>query len=347
MIHVETQPLSRALHQVDEVAAHWVRVLNDPRWFSVRKSVDALPRVQRFSQPQYDSIKLYLKGDGAQLLVVLDEVQWPSICVLKQMLDQRRKDAVVNLWAHQALSQLRDVGCQVERCHWEVDAELRPTARVSLQLNGYVVDLYPELASDRFVNGLQSFLATLPVPINARLAQWPLMTSVTLGERTFALSRIEALKVGDLVLWGTSDCVSIRVHGTVSGGTSSLVAACQLTTRKLTMDEAFHEVTNAYESEEVLSPLATEEAENSESLHIVFAGLQVNVRFEIDGPPMTVGQAIGLTPGEVIVLPTPVDHARVQLRCQGRCFAFGELVNVGGQMGVRIVEVGGADAQPK
>ena len=89
------------------------------------------------------------------------------------------------------------------------------------------------------------------------------------------------------------------------------------------------------------------EAEDTEHLHSTYAGLQVNVRFEIDGPAMTVAQAVGLAPGEVLVLPTPVDQTRVRLRCQGRSFAYGELVNVGGQMGVRIVEVGGPDVQPK
>jgi type III secretion system YscQ/HrcQ family protein len=337
MIQVETQPLSQALHHVDAAAVRWVRVLNDPRWYHARTLDGSLPRTLRFSEHPHHPVKLRLKGDGAQLLVVLDEAQWPSLQVLKQMSDQPRRDALINLWAHQALSQLRDVGCKAERCHWDSEAQLTVAARVSVRLNGCLVDLYPESASDRFVDGLQTFLADLPVPLTTRLAQWPLASAVTLGERSFALSRIEALKVGDWVLWGMSDCVALRIHGAVSSTASGLVATCQLNIKELTMEEALHE--------EV--PMVEAEAEDAEFLHSTYAGLQVNVRFEIDGPAMTVAQAIGLAPGEVLVLSTPVDQTRVRLRCQGRCFAYGELVNVGGQMGVRIVEVGGADVQPK
>lgn len=341
MIHVETQPLSHTLHQVDEVCARWIRVLNDPRWITVCKSVDALPRVLRFSEPHAGPVKLCLKGDGAQLLVVLDPLQWPSMRVVQQLLDERRKDAVVNLWAHHALHQLRAIGCEVDRCQWVGDTQLRPAARVSVQWRGYVVDLYPEPASARFVDGLQSFLTTLEMPMSTRLAQWPLATSVTLGERSFSLSRIEALKVGDWVLWGAADCVVLRVHGAASASGFALVAACQLSTKELTMEEALHEEVSAVAPEEALQSLTTEDV--TETVQSTYAGLQVHVRFEIDGPAMTVAQATSLVPGEVLVLPTSVDQSQIRLRCQGRCFAYGELVNVGGQMGVRIIEVGGHD----
>jgi type III secretion protein Q len=80
-------------------------------------------------------------------------------------------------------------------------------------------------------------------------------------------------------------------------------------------------------------------------LHSDYASLQLKIRFEIDGPELTVAQAASLAPGEVIALSIPVDQAHVRLRCQGRCFAYGELVNVGGQLGVRMIEVGGLDVQ--
>lgn len=103
------------------------------------------------------------------------------------------------------------------------------------------------------------------------------------------------------------------------------------------MEEALHVATHAVEFEE----------DPPKPLHTTYANLQVKVRFEIDGPAMTVAQAVSLAPGEVIVLPTPVDQAQVRLRCQGQCFAYGELVNVGGQLGVRIIELGGQDVQPQ
>lgn len=341
MIHVETQPLSHTLHPVDEVAARWFRVLNDPRWIGARKPGNIMPRLQPSIEPLHHPVTLRLKGGGAHLLVVLDEAQWPSVRLLQQISDPSRQEAVVNLWAHEALRQLRDVGCHVERCHLDADAQLPSAACVSMQLGECVVDLYPETASDRFVEGMQKFLTGLALPVTQRLLQWPLASSVTLAERSFSLSRLEALKRDDLVFWGASDVVMLRVYGTDSGAASGMVAACQLNTKDLTMEDTLHEEAKAVAFEEPLQTLAKED--NTETRPASYAGLQVNVRFEIDGPAMTVAQAIGFKPGEVIALPTPVDQARVRLRCQGRCFAHGELVNVGGQLGVRIIDVGGQD----
>lgn len=335
MIHVETQPLSSALHLVDEIAARWFRMLNDPCWINVFQSVDALPRTQRFSEPLDVSVTLCLKGCGARLLLVLDERQWPVIRVIKQIQDHPRKEAVVNLWVHQALVQLRALECQVERCYWEVDAQLPHGSRVSVQFSGYMLDLYPEIASNQFLVNLEKFLKTHAVPMSTRLAQWPLATTLTLGERSFSFSRLEDLKEGDLVFWGRANCVAIRVHGSGCSGALGLVAACQLTTGELTMKEVFHQQSNA----------VTLSEENTELLHTDFASLQQKVGFEIDGPEMTVAQAVSLVPGAVIALPIPVDQAHIRLRCQGRCFAYGELVNVGGNLGVRIIEVGGHDVQ--
>ncbi len=337
MIHVKTQPLAQALHQVDEAAAHWVRALNDSRWASVRMSDDLPPRELRFSEPLSRPVKLRLNGSGAQLLVVLDEAQWPSLHVIQQMEDPSRRDAVLNIWACQVKDQLHQVGLKVERCQWEIDARLDAAARVPVKLNGYMVDLYPETASERYVEGLQNFLANLPLPMTVRLAQWPLASSVTLWTRSFSLSRMSSLHVGDLMLLGMQGQAVLRIHGAQSGRSADLVAACQLNTKELTMEEALHEEISAAEFED----------EVASTLHGSFAGLQVNVQFEIAGPVMSVAQAIGLAPGEIVVLPTPVDHSRVRLRCQGRCFAYGELVNVGGQMGVRIIEIGDLHVQPK
>ncbi len=335
MNHVKTQPLSQSLPQVNAVAAHWAGVLGDSRWNHIWKSDEALPCIQRFTEPPDRPVKLRLTGEGSQLLVVLDEAQWPALHVLKQISDQTRKDAIVNLWAHQALTRLSDLGFKGVRCHWAGDAQFQDTACVSVRLNGCVVNLHPESSSDRFLQGLQKILADLPLPMTKQLAQWPLASSVTLGERCISLHRIETLKVGDLVLWSASENVALRIHGAVSGATCGLVAACLLSTKELTMEEELHEDVGATQAEE----------ENTEPLNSSYASLQVKVQIEIDGPVMTMAQAAGLAPGVVVVLPTPVDQARVRLRSQGRCFAQGELVNIGGHMGVRIIEIGGRNGQ--
>ena len=94
-------------------------------------------------------------------------------------------------------------------------------------------------------------------------------------------------------------------------------------------------------SDELIQSLTLNE--KKEALHSDYSGLRVRVKFEVDGPAMTIGQALALVAGEVIELQDPIDNTRVYLRCQGRCFAMGELVNVGGQLGVRIIETGEKD----
>ena len=131
------------------------------------------------------------------------------------------------------------------------------------------------------------------------------------------------------MLWTRSADVELLAEGSDNANTSTLLALCQLNAKDLIVEETPNENANFVKLE----------SDATDRLQTTCLTLKVTVRFEIEGPLMTVAQAVGLASGDVIVLPTPVDEARVALRCQGRCFAYGELVAVGGQVGVRILEV--------
>ena len=328
-VQVQIQPLSQAIQQVDKVAARWFRALNDTRWNNVGASDKAQYRTLRVYRSHTKPMKLRLSKGDATLNVVIDQMQWPAIGVLQQIDDHFRKEAVLNLLAYQTLSSLHEMGCEIPRCHLDADAHLDPASIVSVQLFGYTVDLYPNAESEQFLNKLQTFLNTLAVPVTPRLVNWPLATIVMLGSKAFLLSRLNALRVGDWVLWNRSEDVGLYVKGAENVKTSELLALCQLNAKDLIVEEIPNQNTHFIKGE----------SDAAEHLQTICTTLKVIVRFEIDGPSMTVATAVGLAPGDVIVLPAPVDQARVALRCQGRCFAYGELVAVGGQVGVRVLEV--------
>jgi type III secretion protein Q len=67
--------------------------------------------------------------------------------------------------------------------------------------------------------------------------------------------------------------------------------------------------------------------------------LSLPIRFEIDTVPMPVSQLTALRPGYVVELTVPLADSRIRLSAHGQTLGFGELVTVGDQLGVRILEM--------
>jgi len=333
----QISPLSQALHRVDDVAAKWFRILNDERWIGLGGYISSLS-VKLFKASHRVPVKLYLKGDGAQILIVLDETQWPALGVANQFDDIQKRDVIINILSQPVLQKFCEIGIQVDTCYSAISAQPKPESRISVSINGYLVDLHPEHTADGFFVGMRSLLAKIGTPISTRISRWLLPTFLKLDERTFLLSHLEALKVGDLIFLRAVDYLQIRVFACYEERTSDLVAKCQVNKRELKMEEALHRAETVLASDELVQSLPLNE--KKEILHSDYSGLRVRVKFEVDGPAMTIGEAVALVAGEVIELQDHIDNTRVYLRCQGRCFATGELVNVGGQLGVRIIETG-------
>ncbi|CAN5561121.1 hypothetical protein BH10PSE18_BH10PSE18_23460 [soil metagenome] len=157
-----------------------------------------------------------------------------------------------------------------------------------------------------------------------------------------ARARFAALRPGDAVFGGFMDHVQLRI---VSANSRTWLAQARVDKQDTIMiTEPFgEEVTHGLAAIPEPDGHAARAAADTETEAVglrALANLPMEIRYEIDGPDLTVSEAAELTPGDVLVLPVPVDRAAVRLRCQGRTIARGELVNVGGQLGVRITEVG-------
>jgi type III secretion protein Q len=67
--------------------------------------------------------------------------------------------------------------------------------------------------------------------------------------------------------------------------------------------------------------------------------LNLPVKFELDTVQMPVVQLSALRPGYVVELPVPIIDARIRLTSYGQTIGTGELVTVGDQLGVRVLQM--------
>jgi type III secretion protein Q len=248
------------------------------------------------------------------------------------------------------MTQLRHAGFPAESIGQSANAAMPGHShphRVAIRLGSFEIDLLPDESAAPLAHALEAALAERTPLSTQRLLQWPLRTCIALGTRRMARARFAALHPGDAVFGGLMDHVHLRI---VSARSRTWVAQVHIDKQDTIMitDPFGEEVARDFEAipdrpqrmyaEGESATPATAETEDV-GLRAL-ARLPLEIRYEIDGPDLSVSEAAELTPGDVLVLPVPVDGAVVRLRCQGRTIARGELLNVGGQLGVRITEAG-------
>jgi type III secretion system YscQ/HrcQ family protein len=201
--------------------------------------------------------------------------------------------------------------------------------RLALRIGAFDVDLVPREEAAPLAQALEAALAARAPAAAPRLMQWPLRTCVALGRRRMPRARFATLRPGDAVFGGLGGTVFLRI---ASAASPTWLAAAHLDNQgSITMTEQFHHPLDEAEPPDTVPLSATVQA---------LAQLPLDIRYEIDGPRLNLAQAAELVAGDVLTLPVPADQAVVHLRCQGRVIARGELVNVGGHLGVRITEAG-------
>ena len=329
--------LSSALARLDPLQARWQAI--------VRRS----GKLQEGLQPRTDEsspshlLRLTVHGAASKIDIALSAGQWPQLLPLRDLQDSHRRDAATNLLLADITAQLRNAGCPVESVSGLSDAATswrNDPRRIAIRLGPFEVDLLPDEHAKPLARALEAALIERMPIATRRLLQWPLRTCVALGARRMARARLAALRPGDAVFGGFTDQVHLRI---VSAKSRTWLAQARIDKQdKIMITDPFgEEVTHDFEAIPERDGYTTVSAAEAEDGGLrALARLPMEIRYEIDGPDLTVSEAAELTPGDVLVLPVPVDGAVVRLRCQGRTIARGEMVNVGGQLGVRITEAG-------
>jgi type III secretion protein Q len=184
-------------------------------------------------------------------------------------------------------------------------------------------------------------LANLRVPLTRALSEIPVAGSALLGETRLAVHTLESLRPGDVLLRAVSPALagwfdvparplSLLALWGVSGA-RRFAARATLDNTRLVLDS------DPFMTQDAYRPDALPVADETASIDT----LQLPVSIEIETVTLPLMQLSALRAGYVLELPATVRDARVRLMSYGQMIGSGELVSVGDQLGVRIIQMSG------
>lgn len=165
---------------------------------------------------------------------------------------------------------------------------------------------------------------------------------LVVGAKTYRIDTLRTVRAGDILLRvvdpalagalaSPPQAVALRALWGMPGSLQ-LAAAVRLEAHTLTLQGT---PTMSYETEEHDHDAAAPSGDEP----IDIGELNLPVKFELDTVPMPVVQLSALRPGYVVELPVPIVDARIRLTSYGQTIGTGELVTVGDQLGVRVLQM--------
>jgi type III secretion protein Q len=150
-----------------------------------------------------------------------------------------------------------------------------------------------------------------------------------IGATHLASGEYAELEAGDWLLIETARLASgtLQVAGRVPGAALTLYATAVGTQLTIT------EIERTMQGESVVA--SVDGASNTETLESVM----LEIRFDVGEQRCALSELQSIQPGHVFRLDVPIETAPVQLRIGGRLVGRGQLVAVGDQLGVRLVEI--------
>ncbi|NYI00484.1 FliM/FliN family flagellar motor switch protein [Cupriavidus plantarum] len=317
-----------------------------------------------------DPARVLIESDAGAALLRVDLASSPALESIAADRDAARRVALANLYlapwlaalqpAHTGALVVRDLGRDVpHRLNDEpIDADEADRVRRGLSLTlGAEMPCVVDAIAPSLVDALaRDHEDTLP-PTSATGSDPAAITGRTPGRtpdhipgtlrgrlhvatRTVRLDVLQSLRPGDVLLgwplrapyasdtpdarmeglslrWGTAQ--GVQAHATVSAAGSTLTLHSPLTMIQDTQD------------------FDTASAEPSPPT-VDLGPMTVPVRVELVTLELSLDAIAALQPGSIVELPAPLDGAVVQLVCCGNTVASGQLVAVGDNLGVRIVQ---------
>lgn len=158
------------------------------------------------------------------------------------------------------------------------------------------------------------------------LLGWPLRAPFTAGAPLHGLS----------LRWGTAH--GMQAHATVSIDGSTLILESPLTMIHDTQDLAADAAPDTALPPDASQAMEPDVPAQADVPVIDLGPMTVPVRVELVTLELSLDAIAALHPGSIVELPAPLDGAIVQLVCCGNTVASGQLVAVGDNLGVRIVQ---------
>jgi type III secretion protein Q len=249
--------------------------------------------------------------------------------------------AVVALLLEPLLAALDHLGASdVDVSGWRRYESMKPTLNLSFTHGGRLIECRLGAVDNGWKELLERHVNRHRVPFANRISEINVPGYFCVGEKTLSIQALNGLRPGDVILravpqdWRTlldGSGTSITT-GIVWGppGAHQLLAGATLAGNQLVI---------------TTDPSMTYSNERTDGAHmdVDTAGslddLDVPVKFEIETVTLPLVQLSALRAGYVLELPGTLRDARIRLVSYGQLIGFGELVTVGEQLGVRVIQM--------
>ncbi|MEO6921863.1 MAG: type III secretion system cytoplasmic ring protein SctQ [Collimonas sp.] len=285
----------------------------------------------------------------------IDLAGYPALEAIALDSNRQRNTALANLWLAPLLEKLAANGYpQPTVAELVLADESTPPQGLAFEFRHTSADTCSEITDAAVIVDLPLSLAMLLerrwLAVTGAIQALPVLslpTHLRLRSRNCSQALLASLRCGDILLgWqprgnhvrGASiDNVTLR-WGVGNGWCASAqasVAAHTITLENKPMTTTYN-LDNDLPAEQEVGR-AGEAGETGEAAPQIDVGqLEIPVHLEIVTLNLPIAQIAALEPGCILELPVPVDDAQIRLVSHGQVLAFGELVAVGGQLGLQI-----------
>lgn len=292
------------------------------------------------AQTTADHLQLMVRSPFGSLEIAMSCLQWPAMDCAATLPDRRSRNAVATLLLREGLGPL---------AHLLMSVELLPAPAPVTRTSG-VVCVYRAArlevlrADTSLLGAIGSAVAdadrTVGMPHETALR---LPSRLLVGRRFLSRTLLCGLRPLDVVLLPANEGEPARLTWGDGTTRSLLRAGVLLQASTMTLTEAPHLSADAAGPAELQDAPASGATATARAL----ARLELSVDFELDGPQLSLADITTLATGDVLELPSSVDHAQVRITVARQRVGLGELVAVGGRLGVRILAMDiGPDRAP-
>jgi type III secretion protein Q len=346
---VEATPIGNRLRSYPAALASLSRSLFDARStmrMAARTAGIELRALPAASISFKRAATLRLDSAYGVLTALVDLASHPALEMIALDSDRQRRIALANLWLAPLLEKLAANGYPQPTVAELTLAGASTLAQgLAFEFRHASADTFPGVADVAVIVDLPLPLATLleqqsltVFNTTQALPALSLPTHLRLRSRNCSQALLASLRCGDILLgwqprgnyvrgapidnvalrWGVSNGWCAGALASVAAHTITLENKPMTTTYNLDNDQ----------------PADLEAAEAAAQIDV--GQLEIPVHLEIVTLNLPIAQIAALEPGCILELPVPVDDAQIRLVSHGQVLAFGELVAVGGQLGLQI-----------
>ena len=333
----KTIPLARLLPQVDRWAVRLLRCAGAAR----RRGTVALGwpefRVGRMSPVPVgaNALTARITTRSGSALLAIESRDWPALASAATLVDVARRNAVAQVLFGERLG---GFAWHVGQIHLEAGSGAGRTGG-GLAMTLASMPLEVLAVDDSLLDAIESWTgftgAEQTGSFLSAAGAMRLPSRIVLASRLLPHARLQCLRIGDALLLPTGSFSPPTLAASLKWGDDpfrpgqGLQASVLLAQATMTLTTP-----PAFETDDLAH--APSEHRHGEA---ALDRLAFPVTFELVGPLMRLAEISRLAAGDVLELGVPVEHAEVQIRVAGQAWGLGELVAVGGRLGVRILRM--------